>query len=77
MQSVNYADWMCRGMERTVLIDLASIPKEIDTVVRAGYNLRNQHILAGDVLCPECFGTGNVLFAFYRKCGGCDGTGLG
>lgn len=31
---------------------------------------------AGEPICKRCEGTGNELFAMYRKCSACGGSGV-
>ena len=37
---------------------------------------RRDNAEAGHTLCRRCEGTGNELFAMYRKCSACGGTGV-
>jgi len=57
---------------RNDLIDLSSVPLHM----RPDYSLRNLNIEKGRKLCEKCDGTGNEIFAHYRRCTICGGLGI-
>ena len=57
---------------RETIIDLDTVPLPM----RSDYALRNRLIEEGRRLCRKCDGTGNEIFAHYRRCSRCDGTGI-
>jgi len=71
METVSMSEFKHLPGRCLVLVDL-------DTVVhyaRMDYATRNANLIEGNRLCPRCNGTGNELWAMFRRCQRCYGTG--
>lgn len=72
LKTITFQEYLGLEDGAVVLMDLDSCPDR----VRMDYATRNENLQAGRGLCPHCDGTGNELFACFRRCPKCWGMGI-
>lgn len=57
-------------------LSIAATPEELRAVCDPDGERRRANEAAGHTLCDHCNGTGNELYAMYRACPECGGSGI-